>query len=98
MSDELCFSWKKYCSSLITHHSYLFHPTRDKHVRIPRTAVIPVGRPGNFFAVGREHGKRIEDTFRGDLFQARAIFVDHVQLEIGVAGRVVVAGKDDFFA
>ena len=76
----------------------LIHPVGHKHVGIPAAAIVAVGAEDQLFAIGGKHGKGVENTFRGDLFQTGTVFVDHVQLEIVPPFGVMVAGKDDFFA
>ena len=59
----------------------LLNPISYKQVCIPGTLIIPVRRKNNFLTVVRKHRKSIEYSVVGNPLQARAIKINHVQVE-----------------
>ena len=56
-------------------------PIGDEYIRLVRGVAVAIGGPDQAFAVRGKHRERVEIGMICDLFQARAVFVDEVQIE-----------------
>src|SRR5579862_9218828 len=57
------------------------HPIRDEKVCLMGGFVIAIRGPDEAFAVGGKHREGVEIGMGGDLFEAGAVLIDHVEIE-----------------
>ena len=59
---------------------------------------MAIGGEHEVFSIPREHRKGVEDGVESDLFEARAVDVDHVDIKLESPFGGVVGGEEDAFA
>ena len=75
----------------------LIDPIGHENVGVFRAPIIPVGAEHHLLPVGRKHRKRIENAIERDLFQARAVHVDFIDIEVKAAFGSVVGTEQNGF-
>src|SRR6267378_1148304 len=77
----------------------LLHPVRNEDIGLVRLFTIAVRRPHQLFAIGGEHGERIEVGIKSNPLLMGAVCIDDIEIEIAaVFGVSLIGGKDDALA
>src|SRR4029079_12072003 len=74
---------------------FLRPPVGDEDVGVAGLRVVAVGRKDQVRAVRREHREAVEGRVVRDAFEAGAIDIDEVQLEVALLRVLVVRREDD---
>ena len=75
----------------------LIHPIGYKNIGVFRAPIIPIGAEHHLLPVGRKHGKRVKNAIERNLFQARAVQIDFVDIEVKAAFGSVVGTEQNGF-
>ncbi len=76
----------------------LFNPVSNEHVCFALLFRVAIRRKHQFLSIRRKHWKPVKLGAESDAFQARAIDIDLVQIEVSSARVVDVRSKDYSFA